>query len=715
MDGSTEEPDEEKAGEWIGLRNDIILLEGAPNRHGAPSWTIQDPAAGKFYKLGWLEFEVIARWNMANPHAMIQDIMAKTFLKPTLVDIQNIYQFLNTNFLLGGGGAAKSNMLLQAYNAKKSTPVLQQGLKSYLFFRIPLWRPDKFLNFLAPLGKKIFSKKVFLLMSALLVLSLFLVFRDFGEFTKGFQVFQTPSGILSGFIVLAFSKVIHEMGHGMLSKFYGCKVPAMGIAFIVMWPLLWTDTTDAWRLKSHKQRLAIDSGGMLFEISLAIIASILWAILPNGFLKDAMHMLAGVTWLMTIVVNLNPFMRFDGYYLLSDAVDIPNLQDRSFHLARWWMRKTIWGIKTEKPETLASNTEKWMILYAYGTWVYRFFLFLGIALLVYYFFFKALGAILFVVEMWWFILKPIHHEVKYWWENRKTMEMHKAQKVFFVITGLAITFVFLFPWKGSVSAPAVYKAQHEIPLLSMQAAHIKERHVHNGAHVEQGDILYTLESPSIEHERDKSEIQLNTLKQDYKNKSISRQTYRDAALLEGKIKREQSSVRYSRAQQDTLLIMAPMSGVVVDTPDDFQNSNLVEKRELLGILISDNRQVEVFVDETDIEYFREGSDAVFYDQSGRLPPLNASVVRIERSPVKNILYPELSADKGGGIPVSYHPETNQPVPAERRYRVVLSPNLDATTVPYTLVGTARIDTQPQSLLTKVYRKIVSILIQESGL
>lgn len=715
MDGSTEEPDEEKAGEWIGLRNDIILLEGAPNRHGAPSWTIQDPAAGKFYKLGWLEFEVIARWNMANPHAMIQDIMAKTFLKPTLVDIQNIYQFLNTNFLLGGGGAAKSNMLLQAYNAKKSTPVLQQGLKSYLFFRIPLWRPDKFLNFLVPLGKKIFSKKVFLLMSALLVLSLFLVFRDFGEFTKGFRVFQTPSGILSGFIVLAFSKVIHEMGHGMLSKFYGCKVPAMGIAFIVMWPLLWTDTTDAWRLKSHKQRLAIDSGGMLFEISLAIIASILWAILPNGFLKDAMHMLAGVTWLMTIVVNLNPFMRFDGYYLLSDAVDIPNLQDRSFHLARWWMRKTIWGIKTEKPETLASNTEKWMILYAYGTWVYRFFLFLGIALLVYYFFFKALGAILFVVEMWWFILKPIHHEVKYWWENRKTMEMHKAQKVFFVITGLAITFVFLFPWKGSVSAPAVYKAQHEIPLLSMQAANIKERHVHNGAHVEQGDILYTLESPSIEHERDKSEIQLNTLKQDYKNKSISRQTYRDAALLEGKIKREQSSVRYSRAQQDTLLIRAPMSGVVVDTPDDFQNSNLVEKRELLGILISDNRQVEVFVDETDIEYFREGSDAVFYDQSGRLPPLNASVVRIERSPVKNILYPELSADKGGDIPVSYHPETNQPVPAERRYRVVLSPNPDATTVPYTLVGTARIDTQPQSLLTKVYRKIVSILIQESGL
>jgi len=186
--------DVKTAEQWLPLREDIDLIEGAPDRHGAPSWTLHDPTSGKFYKIGWLEFEILMRWHAANPSIILQDIEAKTLLRPLMSDIQNLYQFLATHFLLRSQSAHSTKMMVQMFQSKRNVSRVEYLLKNYLFFRIPLWRPDKFLDKIKSLGDILFTSTMGWVMFPLLCVALFLVFRAFSSFISGFQGFQTPSG-----------------------------------------------------------------------------------------------------------------------------------------------------------------------------------------------------------------------------------------------------------------------------------------------------------------------------------------------------------------------------------------------------------------------------------------------------------------------------------------------------------------------------------------
>ncbi len=163
---------------------------------------------------------------------------------------------------------------------------------------------------------------------------------------------------------------------------------------------------------------------MAAELMLAAFALNLWLLLPPGQIQGAVFALAAVTWIATLAVNLNPFMRFDGYYLLSDALEVENLQDRSFDLARWQLRKTLFGLRESCPEGLPDRLRNFLIFYAWGTWIYRLILFIGIAVLVYYMVFKALGIFLMAAEIIFFILLPIWREFRRWWERRTLFRLN---------------------------------------------------------------------------------------------------------------------------------------------------------------------------------------------------------------------------------------------------------------------------------------------------
>jgi putative peptide zinc metalloprotease protein len=127
----------------------------------------------------------------------------------------------------------------------------------------------------------------------------------------------------------------------------------------------------------------------------SLIATFLWSFLPEGPLKSIAFILATTSWITSLLVNISPFLRFDGYYALSDWTNTNNLQPRSFALAKWFIRHYILGSDEIEPEILPKKRKIFFITYAIGTWIYRFFLFMGIAFLVYYFAFKVLGIILF--------------------------------------------------------------------------------------------------------------------------------------------------------------------------------------------------------------------------------------------------------------------------------------------------------------------------------
>ncbi|MFV0371668.1 MAG: site-2 protease family protein [Azonexus sp.] len=228
------------------------------------------------------------------------------------------------------------------------------------------------------------------------------------------------SGNAAGTIMLGFalalvvSKTLHELGHAVVATRLGVRVAHMGVAFLVMWPMLYTDTGESWRLRSHRQRLAISIAGVSVEMALAGLATLAWALLDDGALRQAALYLATTGWVLSLALNASPFMRFDGYFILSDVLDFPNLHERAGAQARVWLRRNLLGLNDPWPEMLARKTRRALIVFAFTTWLYRLIVFLDIALMVYFFFFKALGIFLMLVELVWFIARPAWSELAVW-------------------------------------------------------------------------------------------------------------------------------------------------------------------------------------------------------------------------------------------------------------------------------------------------------------
>ena len=158
---------------------------------------------------------------------------------------------------------------------------------------------------------------------------------------------------------------------------------------------------------------------MAVELAIAVLATLLWSFLDEGPFRSAIFMLASVTWIGTLAINTSPFMRFDGYYLLSDILGVENLQTRAFAMARWFLRKIMLGVKQPPPEFFAKGKRAIIIIYAFATMIYRFTLFMGIALTVYHFVFKILGIMMMSVEVGFFLAMPIVKEIIYWWQIKK--------------------------------------------------------------------------------------------------------------------------------------------------------------------------------------------------------------------------------------------------------------------------------------------------------
>ena len=208
--------------------------------------------------------------------------------------------------------------------------------------------------------------------------ALYLTSRQWDYFVSTFVSYFTPVGLVYFGLAVVLAKILHEFGHALAARHFGCSVRAMGVALLMFWPILYTDTTDAWRIRSRRDRAMIGLAGMMVELGLASICLLLWNFLPDGFLRTVMFMLSTSTWIMTLAVNLNPLMRFDAYYVLSDATGVENLQERSNAMGKWRLREWFFGLGQPAPETGRS----WLILFAYMVWLYRLIIFFGICYLV---------------------------------------------------------------------------------------------------------------------------------------------------------------------------------------------------------------------------------------------------------------------------------------------------------------------------------------------
>lgn len=628
------------------LREDLMLFAAADNLDGAPAWMIQDPVSNRFFRIGWMEFELLTRWQ-PSAAIMLDQLHNETLLSANEETVKGLQAFLEQNFLLRAD-SAQASARLASIAAKRKTRDLRWLLHHYLFIRIPLVRPERFLAAVLPYISFIYTRTFALILLGLTLTGLVLASRQWDTFLVSIQDSFTPAGVLAYLVALAFAKVLHELGHAFTATRYGTRVAHMGISLIVLFPMLYTDTSESWKLIDRRKRLAIVAAGMATEIGIAGLATLCWSLADDGVLRSAFFFLATTSWVLSLGINASPFMRFDGYFLLSDYLDFPNLHTRSFAFGRHFVRRHLLGWQEPLPEPLPRKLARFLTVFAFLVWLVRFVVFLGIAIAVYLYFFKALGIFLFAVEIWWFILMPIWSELKVWWARRAEIKI--GRRLLAATLLLSLMALLLVPLPHGVHAPGWARAQISQALFSPYPARIAS--VHAAGAVQAGDVLLTLESPDTRARRLRADAASATIWSQLQRTNASDEDASQRALLGSRLRQEQAEALSASAEVERLDLVAPFSGMLTDIDPLVHPGVWVGTQQELGILVQSNNWIaEAFVDQNSLPYLRLGDKARVYVVES-FAPLTATVIEIDTARTQTLPDPMLDAAHGGSIRVS---------------------------------------------------------------
>ncbi|NNJ84240.1 MAG: efflux RND transporter periplasmic adaptor subunit, partial [Gammaproteobacteria bacterium] len=527
----------------------------------------------------------------------------------------------------------------------------------------------------------------------------------------------TPTGLGLFFGFLGFSKMLHELGHAYPAKHHGLNIPTMGVAFLVLWPVLFTDTTEAWKLRFRRQRLAIVIGGLTVELALALFATLLWSLLPDSPLRGAVFMLAAVTWIGSLAINLNPFMRFDGYYLLSDLWNVPNLEGRAFAMGRWRMRAFLWGLDDPPPEKMPDRQRRRLILYAYFTWTYRFFLFLGIALLVYHFFFKLLGLFLFVVEIVWFILRPIKNEMNVWIKRRKDIVMNWRIARTLLLAMLPLGLLFL-PVPISLHLPSVLKGADFSRVFPPLAGRIEQVFVERGDRVNVGDPLFQVASPDLTQRITEAKQKLNVLELQKKRQSGNDRLRQRQEVLESQYLEARVRYRGLVHQESRQRIVSPIQGTVTELMENIRPGRWVNETQVLALVVSTGAlRVDAYITEEKLRYTASHMTGQFISDIPESPSYPVRLVAINPARVAVMEDPYLTSPYGGPL-MSRLAEGEQIVPEDALYRLhwrVTPPDTGIRDpLRHIEVGEVHVHSGASVRILDFLNYVFAVLIRESG-
>jgi putative peptide zinc metalloprotease protein len=685
------------------VRPDLAVLRGPAEWDGAPTWTIHDPVRNRFFRIGWVERTMLRHWGRGDPASIAAATAAELGLEVSTAAVAGFAAFLQSNELVHLDGTGTPPPARHG--------ALTSMLHGYLFFRIPLGSPDRLVAALAPRLAAILSSPAFIIAFAALTLwGLIQTGRQWDVFVSTLPPLASPGGLALYGTMLILSAVAHEFGHAFAARHFGCRVGTMGIAVMVMVPTLYTDTSEVWALTAPRQRLAVAAAGIGAEIILAVAALALWSHLPEGAARSAAVSLATTALAATLLINLSPFMRFDGYFMLSDLLGIANLQERSFALFRWRLRRLVLGLDGPPPETLPPRLQTAVLVWAAVTIVYRAVLYAGIALLVYHSLFKLAGLVLFVVEIGWFLVLPGWREIRAWWSLRAVWNRRRVAAALAI--GLAGLAALMVPWQRSVELPATLEAGRHTVLFPPLAGRVATSRIVVGGTVSEGEILLELEAPALRLQLEDVDIRLAAAQWQVdhlmaRNADWERIRVEEEALAA--LRREQGEVL---AQLARLEVRAPFSGIIVDRDPALSSGRWVGRADRLADL-ADLAQCRVigYADEGDIGRLAAGGRGWFYPDGLDLAPAEVVLTRLDATSARRLDDAYFAGDHGGAIAVRRLP--NGPVPA----RAVFGARFDVqgeAHCPMRRRGTVIIDAAAQSLASRLFRQATRVFNQESG-
>ncbi len=673
--------------------------------HGERWWLVKDPVALKYFRFREEACTALRMLDGAVSLHEIKQNLDRRFPKinTTYRELQSLIWTLHQSGLVLADAPGQGHQLFKRRGEQRRKRVLGQ-LSSILFLRLPGVDPERFLTWLYPKFRWFYSRWCVGLCIMLVVSALSLVtvhFNDFYQKLPDFYQFFNANNVLGLMVALALAKVLHEIGHGLTCKHFGGECHEIGVMLLVFTPCLYCDTSDSWILPNKWHRAAIGAAGMYVEIVLAAICTFLWWNTEPGFVHYTSLNIMFICSLSTLFFNSNPLLRYDGYYILADILEVPNLRQKSRNALVGLLRQVCLGLPWKRDANLPSHRRRMFAVYAVASFFYRWFILIIILWFLSEVFrpygLQALAHVLIAVSLIGMVVMPAWQAIRFFRVPGRIQQVNK-RRLSLTVTAIALLLLLAttVPLPHHVMTSVVIQPREPERNYVSVAGILESVSVAEGSPVEPGQELARLRNPEIAFqitrlvgERERTENHLQNLRRQRSDQDAAQEiphTIEALASLDQQLMHLREDERRLTLVSGAAGMVMPPPQMPAETPDQGAFAQwpgtVLDKRHLhrwlepgtLFCLIGDpqNMEATLVIDQGQIEFVQVGQEVEIKLDEYPSETWSGRIDEVARIDVK-VAPRELSNEAGGDLTTEADPAgTQRPTSASYQARVVLA-------------------------------------------
>lgn len=711
------------------LRRDIRISRHSFRKHC--SYVVKDPISLKYYRWGEREYFISRLLDGSNNIETILLRLQKEFPAQRL-DNKTVETCIN-QFLLSGlleTDAATAHRI-HVSTRKRMDEAEKKGrllsiLSKFVSFKITLLDPDLLLLRMSQRLWFLWTWSAVAVLVLMMSFSGWLLLSDSSAWTSRMPDLLGWDNLFMLWVVMILVKVVHEFGHGLSCKHFGGEVHEMGAMFILFSPFLFCNATDSWTFRNKRERLIVTFGGIYLELFLASIAAALWVLTSPGTFNHICFNVMTVCSVMTIFFNANPLMRFDGYYALSDIVEIPNLKQRGDQALITRVAGFFTGGVGVKRDQLVDSFKVPVLIYAFASYLWTFTVAfrmlsaIGNMLQPYGLdrIFQTASGITLIAGI---VAPPImvgYHIRNLLKLNREVPGFSKTVYTRLLIGAALLFLILCIPVPLTVRSSCFVEGSNKVHISSTASGYLREILVHDGDHVLEGAPLARLENPEIKAQLTDLQLHLREI-QAHVDACILQQA--DAQIPSLRADEAQVKIALKKALLDEkgLTITAPVSGTVILSRDlERVAGMLLHRGELFcEILPTGPMQAVAAVSEADAGLVKSGQHVRFRLESHGESTFTGTVADVSEQLLSELPHQSLSQSAGGTVPSvmtasKESPTTPHAIPSDPIYRVRVSIDNSTHLLRVGMSGLVRIDCGRISLGHSLWNQLSSLIRED---
>lgn len=480
---------------------------------GQQWYVLQDPFNNEFFRLRPEAYYFVSR---LRPDRTVEEVWNECMEKvpdqvPGQEDVIQMLTQLHYANLLYSRSATDSDKLFERYSKRKQRE-LQSKLLSIMFIRIPLFDPEQFLRKILPYTKYMVGPLGALIWLTVVLGASKLVFDNFDAALNQAQGVLAPGNLFLLYTGLVVVKTLHEFGHAIVCRRYGGEVHVMGVMFLIFTPLPFVDVTSSWSFRNHWHRTLVGAAGVLVEVFVAALMTYVWAYSGQGTLHSLAYNIMFIASVSTLLFNANPLLRFDGYYILSDLLDIPNLSTRSMNHLRHLAEFYLFGYKESTSPAETKQEAVWFTIFGVLSGIYRVVVFTGILLFVADKFLLA-GLIMVVVCVISWVIVPLFKFCNYLATSpRLSRTRSRAVSVSAGLVFVVVLLLAVIPFPNRFRAPGIMEAVNHLVVVNDADGYVDAVLVPSDTVVEPGTPLLRMSNYELDLEIESAKAQIDEAK-----------------------------------------------------------------------------------------------------------------------------------------------------------------------------------------------------------